>query len=152
MTLLGLQSGRVLLVWKGRPTQIMARWCASGVLLCLAAGVLCKFRQNGGWIPVNKNLWSPSFIFVMAGSGNIVLAAFFALVDVRRWWSGVPFRYVGMNSIAIYVCHEVLSDYFPLHWQTDGQHAQELAANVCGVLCWVCVAYYWHEKKIFIKI
>ena len=33
------------------------QWVILFPLQGLAAGVLCKFSLNDGWIPVNKNLW-----------------------------------------------------------------------------------------------
>ena len=63
--------------------------------------------QNGGVMPLNKNLWSPSFIFVMAGTGFLMLSLTYILVDVTKWWTGAPFRFVGMNSIIVYFGSEV---------------------------------------------
>ena len=53
-------------------------------------------------IPVNKNLWSTSFVLVCGGGGFWVLAMFYELVDKRKWWTGRPFKAVGMNSIVMY--------------------------------------------------
>ena len=60
---------------------LYVRWLASGVVLCAAAAVLCLGKQNGGWIPVNKNLWSLSFVLLLAGFAFIVLTALHVLVD-----------------------------------------------------------------------
>lgn len=48
-------------------------------------------RQNGGWIPINKNLWSLSFVLVMGGSGMWLLSLLYALLDVVGIWNGAPF-------------------------------------------------------------
>ncbi len=37
-----------------------------------------------------------------------MLALFYLVVDVFGWLSGAPFRYVGMNSIVVYVGSEIL--------------------------------------------
>ena len=37
-----------------------------------------------------------------------MLTVSYLLVDVSRWWSGAPFRYVGMNSILVYAGSEIL--------------------------------------------
>jgi len=152
VTFLGLQAGRVLVVYKKHHRAILVRWFVWGVILCTIAAGLCGMSKNGGVIPVSKNLWSPSFVLLMAGSGFVVLGICYILIDVLRLWSGSPFRYVGMNSILVYCAHEMLSDYFPFHWQHDKQHDQALACNVTGTLLWVAIAYALHEKRIFLKI
>ncbi|KAI0231270.1 Heparan-alpha-glucosaminide N-acetyltransferase [Lamellibrachia satsuma] len=53
---LGLQAGKIIIVypeWKQR----IKRWFIWMLITGLTAGVLCKFSQNDGWIPCNKNLW-----------------------------------------------------------------------------------------------
>jgi predicted acyltransferase len=84
MTFLGMHAGRILLVYKGDHKAILVRWVSWGVLLCLLAGALCGFKQNGGPVPINKNLWSTSFIFVMAGTGFLALSLCYLLVDVLK--------------------------------------------------------------------
>lgn len=58
------------------------------------------------WFPVNKNLWTSSFVLVTAGGSALLLAVFHLVVDVRGWraWS-FPLVVVGANSIAIYLAH-----------------------------------------------
>jgi predicted acyltransferase len=53
----------------------------------LAAG-----SQNNGVIPIAKNLWSLSFVLVMAGMGYLILLILHEVVDRRQWWNGAPFR------------------------------------------------------------
>lgn len=57
-----------------------------------------------------------------------------------------------MNSIVIYVCHEVFRDYFPVQFHVADTHAAHLALNIWGTTFWVVVAAYMHHKKIFIAI
>jgi len=108
MTWLGLQAGRVFLLARGRPlaerdalrVPMIARWILWGTVLGLLGGGLAGFSENGGFIPLNKNLWSPSFVLALAGVSYGALAAFFVTIDVFRSWSGAPFRYPGMNSVS----------------------------------------------------
>jgi heparan-alpha-glucosaminide N-acetyltransferase len=37
-----------------------------------------------------------------------MLALWYVVVDMRRWWSGAPFKFVGMNSIIVYAGSEIL--------------------------------------------
>ncbi len=38
-------------------------------------------------------------------------------MDVLDLWSGRPFVYPGMNSIVLYVGHELCEGYFPFAWK-----------------------------------
>ena len=71
----------------------------------LIGACLCNFSQNDGVIPISKNLWSLSFVFLLAGFAFFLLTLFYWVIDVFEWWDGAPFRYVGMNSIFIYCFH-----------------------------------------------
>jgi predicted acyltransferase len=68
-------------------------------LVCVIVGVALD-----PIIPVNKSLWSGSFVLVTAGLGMLCLALLHAVVDVRgfqRW--GLPFEMLGSNAIVLYV-------------------------------------------------
>jgi heparan-alpha-glucosaminide N-acetyltransferase len=124
----------------------------------LLGAVLCGFKQYGGYIPVNKNLWSTSFVLITAGGGCWVLAAVYLIVDEFKLWNGAPFRYTGMNSIVVYVGSEVLSfviesaeSYFSFSTSANS-HWGQLAANVLGAGFWNLIATYMHSKGVFVKI
>ena len=112
MTWLGLQAGRVFLLARGRPpperdalrVPMITRWVLWGTVLGLLGGSLAGFSENGGVIPLNKNLWSPSFVLALAGVSFGALAVFFVTIDVFHCWSGAPFRYPGMNSVSARRC------------------------------------------------
>jgi heparan-alpha-glucosaminide N-acetyltransferase len=67
-----LQAGRIIVHHKQNPWGMVKRWVCWGVALCGIATALCGASKNDGVMPINKNLWSPSFIFVMAGTGMSV--------------------------------------------------------------------------------
>ena len=60
----------------------------------------------------------------------------------------------GMNSILVYVGHEVLEDYFPFRWRmaNSQSHAEHLTQNLVATSCWVLISYVLYRKKIFWKI
>ncbi|CAC5409634.1 HGSNAT [Mytilus coruscus] len=60
---------------------------------CLLAGILCKFSKNDGWIPVNKNLWSLSFVFCLGGFAFLLLCFCYLTIDEWKMWNGAPFYY-----------------------------------------------------------
>jgi heparan-alpha-glucosaminide N-acetyltransferase len=43
-------------------------------VLGIAAGALCGFTKEGGTIPVNKNLWSLSFVLATSSMAYAVFA------------------------------------------------------------------------------
>jgi predicted acyltransferase len=58
----------------------------------------------GKWIPVNKNLWTPSFTLLMAGWSALFYGVFYGLIEATGWrrWAA-PFTLYGRNAIAVYV-------------------------------------------------
>ncbi|EGD73493.1 heparan-alpha-glucosaminide N-acetyltransferase [Salpingoeca rosetta] len=150
---LGLQSGKIIVHYKAARARSV-RWLAWGVLCCAIATGLCGGSKNDGVIPVSKNLWSLSFVLLMSGFGFISLTAFYWLIDIWRVWDGAPFRYVGLNSIFIYVFHETFQEYFPFSWAwTDGvTHGKLMFMNVCAVSILILICYYCFKIDFFVKI
>jgi len=118
--------------------------------------------QNNGVIPLNKNMWSLSFIFAMAAMGNACLIVCYVLVDVTKWWNGAPFIYAGMNSIAVYVLSEVMGGgkFFPFFWHPDIDanlnivytHGFMLMQNLVAIGLYLLIAYYMHTIKFYVKV
>jgi len=56
------------------------------------------------WCPVNKKIWTATFVLASASYSFILLSAFYWIIDVKgfRRWSFF-FRVIGLNSITIYV-------------------------------------------------
>ena len=46
-----------------------------------------------------------------------------------------------MNSIIIYVLHEVFANYFPLNYVNDQSHTSVIISNTIAVFVWNLVAY-----------
>ena len=62
--------------------------------------MLCEASLDDDvWIPVNKNLWSVSFILILSGGAFLLLVVMFVVIDVTRWWSGAPFFYPGRTTL-----------------------------------------------------
>lgn len=150
---LGLQAGKIFLYYETTRDKIVRfiSWCA---LLGTISAILTKCSQYDGWIPVNKNLWSTSFVTTLSCFAFAILCAMYIIIDVKKLWSGVPFYFVGMNSIFIYVGHEVFQGYLPFGWGAGDTetHAELLAMNMLGTAYWVIIAYYCYKIKFFVKI
>ncbi|KAJ8000548.1 hypothetical protein DPEC_G00181250 [Dallia pectoralis] len=154
MAFLGLQAGKILLHYRNEHSSIMARFLLWGLVLGVISATLTKCSLNEGFIPVNKNLWSLSYVTTLGCFAFVVLVLVYYTVDVRRCWSGAPFFYPGMNSILVYVGHEILEDYFPFRWRMadSRSHAEHLTQNLLATSCWVLISFVLYRKKIFWKI
>jgi predicted acyltransferase len=71
--------------------------------------------------PINKALWSSSFVLLTAGLGLQLLAVCYWLIDIRgfRTWSR-PFAILGMNAIAAYVLSGLLARLLAMISWHDG--------------------------------
>lgn len=149
---LGVAAGKILLVhqdWRAR----VARWLVWAAVCGLLAGSLSSFSKNQGVLPINKNLWSVSFTLATASMAFLLLTGMFLLIDVNRFWSGSPLLYPGMNSILMYVGHEMCSGMFPWAWRPfTRSHAELLGMNMWGCGLWVFASYLLYKKRIFVAL
>ncbi|GAB0094363.1 Heparan-alpha-glucosaminide N-acetyltransferase [Sergentomyia squamirostris] len=150
---LGLQCGMILLIhsdWRAR----VRRWTIWGVLSAFIGGALCEFHKEDGLIPINKNMWSLSFVLVTSGLAFILLAVLYVIVDVRGVWRGTPLIQAGMNAIIIYVGHQVFHKMLPWHWSIGpmNTHFVRLLESGWNTMLWVGIAYYLYMRKLFYSI
>jgi len=97
-TLLGVLTGLWISVSTKKPER--------GVAALLAAGLVVSF-VGMFWnyvFPINKNLWTSSYVLATAGRAAILLSALIWFIDVRgsRWWTK-PFVILGTNAITLFV-------------------------------------------------
>merc|ERR1712216_152947 len=131
LTFLGLIVGDFFIVQKQKWNRVITL-TTSSVLFFVIGLAFTSFKFDDGWIPVNKNLWSVSFVLFMAGMANAVLMIMYVL-EIYNVWVGWPFGYLGANSILVYCGHEILSGIFPFGWGTSGRHFETLFSNLLGV-------------------
>ncbi|XP_015686955.1 heparan-alpha-glucosaminide N-acetyltransferase [Protobothrops mucrosquamatus] len=154
MAFLGLQGGKILLFYKDQHKQIILRFCVWSIIMGVISMVLTKCSKEAGLIPVNKNLWSISYVTTLSSFAFTLLLLIYYLVDVKKVWSGAPFFYPGMNSILVYVGHEIFENYFPFKWKLhDTQsHSEHLTQDLIATSLWVIISYILYRKRIFWKI
>jgi predicted acyltransferase len=92
---------------------------------CLALGYLWSL-----WFPLNKNMWTSSYVLVAAGWSLTVLTLVFYLADVLGWRKGWtwPWLVLGSNAITIYM----FSDLAPyaltfIHFTANGKPTNPVA-------------------------
>ncbi|GCB60256.1 hypothetical protein scyTo_0011100, partial [Scyliorhinus torazame] len=154
MAFLGLQAGKIFIIYKGQNKQIMLRFFIWSILLGVISAILTECSKDQGFIPVNKNLWSISYVTTLSSFAYVLLLLIYFMVDIKKQWTGAPFFYPGMNSILLYVGHEVFEHYFPFRWKmfNDRSHGEHLAQNLLATSIWVFISYVLYKKKIFWKI
>ena len=136
----------------------------AGVMLLAAVGLLiaglavafCFGRYS---MPVNKKLWSSSFVLVVGAYSTAMLAVFYWLIDVKGWWRRhLFFKVIGMNSITIYLA-QVLVPFSKISSNLFGGTAALLPPAWGSVLlgvgyiavCWLFL-YFLYRKNIFLKV
>ncbi|XP_063729761.1 heparan-alpha-glucosaminide N-acetyltransferase-like isoform X2 [Symsagittifera roscoffensis] len=152
LTFCGLHAGRVICIyWHWKPVMLRLLVCAivTGVL----GGGLCQLNTTSGPIPVNKNLWSLSFVLITACLGFTILAILYIMVDVLKWWDGAPFTYAGMNSLLLYVGHELLEGWFPFSWGVQyPTHEVFMIENITACAFWLAIAGYCNHIQFYLKV
>jgi len=102
--LLGVLSGQWLRLC--RSARSKALW-----MLIFGAVVLAAGKFFNIWFPINKKLWTSSFVLFTAGFALVLLALCYWLLDVRKLRGGwtMPVLALGMNAIAAYTLSEMLA-------------------------------------------
>ncbi|KAJ8957118.1 hypothetical protein NQ318_007334 [Aromia moschata] len=155
---IGVQTGVTLLIYK-KHSQRLIRWLLWSVITGLIGGALCGFSKEDGIIPVNKNLWSISFVMVTSSVAFALLSLCYVLVDVRKYWSGKPFLFAGMNAILMYIGHEMTDGHFPVRWYMKNDfgdsrrnHFLALLSDTWAAGIWVLVSYYLYKINYFFTV
>lgn len=95
--LIGFELTRFLVKQKNRVRSLMLLFCFGASAIAL--GLLWSI-----WLPINKSLWTSSFVMYSAGYFCIALAVFVWLVDIKQFKQlAQPFIIYGSNSIFIYM-------------------------------------------------
>jgi len=167
-TLIGVETGRWLRSGRDRST------IATRMLLF---GILGLFAGEGWnlWFPINKNLWTSSFVLFSGGFALVFLAFLYWVLEIKQWrgaWT-MPILVFGMNAIAGFVTDSFVygpgysftvrgADGAAIAWH-DAANARleslgaspanaSLLYSLAAVLfCWILLWLLW-RKRIFIKV
>lgn len=154
--LLGVITGQMLMRrdWSG--------WRKT--LMMVLGGVACV-GLGWGWdqefllrFPINKNLWSSSFVLFCGGWSLLLLALFYLVIDVFKFrWGVTFFTVIGANSILIYMAPSFINFKFTAKSILAGPSSLTATYGplilVVGVfaLKWFLL-YLLYRKKIFLKV
>ncbi len=120
--------------------------------------------------PINKALWTSSFVLVTAGWANLILALIYYLTDIKGINFGVTFKYVGANAITLYFLssfiskvlgqikisedtsmHQWLFNTIYVH-DTIPLQLSSLLYGLTVVGFYILLAHVLYKKGIFIKV
>jgi len=138
------------------------------------AGIVAAEIWNP-WFPINKKLWTSSYVLFTAGFALVCLALCYGLLDVKKWrgtWT-LPAVVFGTNAIFAYTFSEVLAKildaghaYAPsghlVNWQrliylkffaplASPPNASLIYSLVYVLVC-LLVTWVLYRKRIFLKI
>jgi predicted acyltransferase len=109
--------------------------------------------------PINKNLWTSSFVMHVGGLSLLLLSVFYFVIDVRGYktWAFF-FRVIGMNSILIYISGHFINwqymnnGFFKWLGQLVGDPFNDvvLALTYVGIK-WLFL-YFMYKKKVFLRV
>jgi predicted acyltransferase len=140
------------------------RWLFGASILLLASGYVFDI-----WFPINKALWSSSFVLVTSGWATLILAVIYYFTDVKKIAVGTIFKYVGMNAITIFFMSSFIAKTFGLvkiggssihYWLYKNVAMQSFLTDKMAsflyalfvVTFYLALGYALYRKKIFIKV
>jgi predicted acyltransferase len=159
--LIGYFAGRFIQE-KGKGYESIAKLLLTGALLLLIAV---------SWnivLPINKKIWTSSFVLVTCGLDLLIIGALLYLIEVKQWTKWTRFFVVfGKNPLFIYIVASMLMEIINLifpnahfyHWINlsifqviaPGPIGSLLFALTYMMACWL-VGYMLDQKKIYIRV
>ncbi|MFG6460541.1 acyltransferase family protein [Roseateles sp. DXS20W] len=169
--LLGVLAGYVL-ASRRQPAEKAMTWVIAGLASLWLGQVL-----HAWLMPINKSLWTPSFVFTMAGWACLVFAVFYWLLDAMpqplaraRWARWLhPLVVFGMNALFLFVLSGLVAKLLHTVTLADGRslgrHLYQplldtglapvnasLLHAIAFVLVMYAVAWFMHRQHWFIKL
>lgn len=156
-TLIGFGCGHIIV--KMQPTKKKVLWLfLLGVLLTNVGLLLVDV------LPLNKRIWSPTFVLVTCGLASVLLAVLMFLIDIKdkqRWCRF--FVIFGVNPLFLYVLSEVLgivmgnfglksAAYAGILAVIPDEYLASLVYALCFMLALGGVGWPLYRKRIYIKL
>lgn len=155
--LIGFYAGRCIRQASSVSDKVMALFILGTVLII--GGYLLSFG-----LPLNKRIWSPSYVMVTCGLASSLLALLMVVIDIRgkRKWCTF-FQVFGVNPLFLYVSSEVLAIVLGhvgvsemVYGGISGIISHPQTASLCYALYFVglnfLIGYLLYRKRIYIKL
>jgi len=129
-------------------------WMVAAGIVLLAIGLLWNEV-----FPINKKMWTSSFVLVVGAYSVLMFALFYYIIDVLGWrrWT-LFFTVIGMNSITIYLGQKFINFSYTSErlfgglvslMPEDSQAFFTKAAYIA--VCWFFL-YFLYRKRVFLKV
>ncbi len=154
--LLGVFAGHLLRLERGGLTGLKK------AVIIIGAGIISLFLGIlwGTFFPVNKNLWTSSFVLYAGGWSLMLLGLFYLVIDVwriKKW--AFFFVVIGMNSITIYVLQnrilrfDIIRDFFLKGIYDLSPATVQPFISALGYIAvvWIFLWFLW-RKRIFLRV
>ncbi|MEA1786336.1 DUF5009 domain-containing protein [Arenibacter sp. GZD96] len=152
--LLGIFTGTLL-----RKTDLENR-TKTALKLVIVGFILIVLAQIWNLVfPINKNLWTSSFVLQCGGISLLLMALFYYLIDIlgyRKW--AFFFKVIGMNSILIYMSGVFINwtyttdALFTWLGQMVGSPYDVVVLGLCFIGIQWCFLYVLYQQKIFLRV
>jgi len=155
--ILGLVAGRVMRSER-TPRQRMT-WLVAAGLIGIAAGWLL---DAAGICPSVKRIWTPSWTLFSGGWCFLLLAGFYAVVDLGgRRKPAFPLVVIGMNSIAAYMIAHLFGNFIEKALRTHlgagffnafGPAYEPFVMGLFILLAYWLILFWMYRRKLFLRI
>lgn len=145
----------------------------AGLLVFGGFGAALGYVLDRILMPINKGLWTPSYVIYTAGLALLALGVCYWLIDLKRYqaWSRAVVIF-GMNSIAIFVLSGIIGRLLTIRIDLDAKPAtlksfiydhifkpvglSAVNTSLLYALTWIAlmfaIAWLLYRKRIFIKV
>jgi len=131
----------------------------AGLLLIAGTVFLILSRVLDPFFPINKNLWTSTFVLHTAGWSLLLFSLFYFVIDVlhfQKW--AFPFVVIGMNSITIYLAVSYVNFGYTANALFGSivklipVDFQPFTQVIFLLLVEWCFLYFLYRKKIFLRV
>lgn len=153
LTILGSLAGDMLRRANDTDYKKLTNLAIAGVICLVIAGIWSLH------FPINKHLWTSSFIMLTGGMAFLTFALFYWVIDILqlRGWTFF-FVVIGMNSLTIYLAYRLINFGYTSRLLFEGLyihtaekwHPVFQSLGALG-LVWVFL-YILYRLKIFVKV
>lgn len=164
-------SGTLAGIWLRRTDlkpQSKVLWMILAGIIFVVAGLLWNSS-----FPINKALWTSSYVFFSSGLAVILLAILYWLIDIKNYKSFTrPFEVYGLNAITVFFMSTIIAKLFNfitinisgekvslkagLYQSYFTPHFSPLNASLLWalvfVLFWLVILWWMYRQRIILKV